>query len=337
VYFSHDRATSPALRPFWRRQIIAAVWLLALWGLTVSAVAQDAIRIGVPTKTFWPTIIVQTAIDQKLFEKEGLKAELTIYRGGGEAFEALAANAADMVLVVPSFAAVGRTKGVDAKIVAAGGVRYSGWHLVVPKGSKLTKLEDLEGKKVGITSTGSSSDIAARWVIQNKKVAMTPVPLGGGGLVPNLLSGNVDAVVLYSPLTFELLKSGEIKSLVDFSKELPEHLATGWMTTDKLINGKPQVIQKTLNALFGSLDYLRKNRDAAIKIIAINDEIKPDIAAEEYDKTIMELVPDGSLNLEFVKLSLDLSKLIGMTGMAPAEEIFTTQFKPVPTKLSPQR
>jgi ABC-type nitrate/sulfonate/bicarbonate transport system substrate-binding protein len=39
---------------------------------------------------------------------------------------------------------------VDAKIVAAGGVWYSGWHLVVPKGSKITKLEDLEGKKVGI-------------------------------------------------------------------------------------------------------------------------------------------------------------------------------------------
>ena len=306
--------------------------MAALFGSTAQASAQDTIRIGVPTKAFWPTIVVQAAIDQKLFDKEGIKVELTIYKGGGEAFEALAAGAADLILVVPSFAAVGRTKGVDAMIVAAGGIRYSGWHLVVPRDSKITKVEDLEGKKVGITSTGSSSDIAARWVIQDRKVSFTLVPLGGGGLVPNLLSGNVDAVVLYSPLTFELLKTGEIRSLIDFSKALPEHLATAWMTTDKIIGSKPQVVQKAVNAIFGGLNYMRANRDAAIKLIAVNDEIPADIAGQEFDKTIMELVPDGTFSLDSVKRSLALSELIGMKGMAPAEQIFTTKFKPVPTK-----
>ena len=60
-----------------------------------AALAQGAgtIRIGVPTKTYWPTIICETAIRQKLFEKEGIKAELTIYRSGAEGFEALAAGA----------------------------------------------------------------------------------------------------------------------------------------------------------------------------------------------------------------------------------------------------
>jgi NitT/TauT family transport system substrate-binding protein len=308
------------------------LFVAAMFGSAGQASAQDMIRIGVPTKAFWPTIVVQAAIEQKLFEKEGIKAELTIYKGGGEAFEALAAGAADMILVVPSFAAVGRTKGVDAMIVAAGGIRYSGWHLVVPKGSKITKVEELEGKKVGITSTGSSSDIAARWTMKDRKVSFTLVPLGGGGLVPNMLSGNVDAVVLYSPLTFELLKSGEIRSLLDFSKALPEHLATAWMTTDKVIAAKPQLVQKAVNAIFGGLNYMRNNRDPAIKLVAATDEIPVDIAAEEYDKTIMELVPDGTFSLEAVKRSLELSELIGMKGMAPAEQIFTTKFKPVPTK-----
>jgi len=316
-----------------RLRLMGALLLLAAWlGSVPPVLAQDTIRIGVPTKSFWPTIVVQAAIEQKLFEKEGIKAELTIYKGGGEAFEALAAGAADLILVVPSFAAVGRTKGVDATIVAAGGIRYSGWHLVVPKDSKVTKVEELQGKKVGITSTGSSSDIAARWTIQDRKVNFTLVPLGGGGLVPNLLSGNVDAVVLYSPLTFELLKSGEVRSLIDFSKALPEHLATAWMTTDKIIAARPQTVQKAVNAIFGGLAYMRANRDAAVKLIAVNDEIPADIAAEEFDRTIMELVPDGTFSLDAVKRSLELSELIGMKGMAPAEQIFTTKFKPVPTK-----
>src|SRR5580700_5215785 len=62
------------------------------------AQGSDSIRIGVPTKTYWPTIICETAVRQKLFEKEGIKAELTIYRGGAEGFEAIAAGASDLIL-----------------------------------------------------------------------------------------------------------------------------------------------------------------------------------------------------------------------------------------------
>ena len=39
------------------------------------------VRIGVPTKTYFPTIIAETAIRKKLVEREGIEAELTIYRG----------------------------------------------------------------------------------------------------------------------------------------------------------------------------------------------------------------------------------------------------------------
>jgi len=35
---------------------------------------------------------------------------------------------------------------------------------------------------------------------------------------------------------------------------------------------------------------------------------------------------------EWIDRSLDLAKLIGMTNLAPASEIFTTKFKPVPTR-----
>jgi NitT/TauT family transport system substrate-binding protein len=38
-----------------------------------------------------------------------------------------------------------------------------------------------------------------------------------GGLVPNLRSGNVDAVVLYSPLSFEMLEAKQARTLIDYS------------------------------------------------------------------------------------------------------------------------
>src|ERR1700722_20076210 len=58
----------------------------------------ETVRIGLPTKTYWPTTVAEAAVHQKLFEKEGITAELTIYRGGAECFEALAAGGAGGLL-----------------------------------------------------------------------------------------------------------------------------------------------------------------------------------------------------------------------------------------------
>src|SRR5262249_35285607 len=89
-----------------------------------TASAQEVVRIGLPTKTYYPTIIAETALRQKLFEKEGIKAELTIYRSGGETFEAMAAGAADLQLNSAALVAAGRRKGVDTKAVAGAALGY---------------------------------------------------------------------------------------------------------------------------------------------------------------------------------------------------------------------
>ncbi|HTZ78905.1 MAG TPA: ABC transporter substrate-binding protein [Stellaceae bacterium] len=315
------------------RHLLLGLCLIALCGVTTTeARAEDTVRIGLPTKTYWPTIVAETAVRQKLFDKEGIKAELTIYRSGGEAFEGLAAGAADMILDPPSLVATGITKGIKSKIVAGGALAYYGWHLMVPTGSKITDVAQLAGKKVGITAAGSGSDLLALWTMQDRKISFTRVPLGGGGLVPNLLSGNVDAIVLYSPLTFQELRAKEAVSLIDFGTAVPPHLNSGWIATDKLIREKPQLVQKTVNALYGALAYLRNNREPAIKLIAEIDEIKPEIAAAEYEGNIVKLSADGEIKLEWVTRSLELAALGGMTGLAPASETFVTSFKPVPTK-----
>lgn len=291
------------------------------------------IRIGLPTKTYWPTIIAETAVRQKLFEKEGIKAELTIYRGGAECFEAQAAGAADLVLNSSSIAAAGLKKGVRVRIVANGANGYYGWHLMVRTDSKITNASELEGKKVGITSAGSGSDILALWTLADRKVKFTRVPLGGGGLVPNLLSGNIDATVLYSPLTFQMMQSKEARSIIDFGAAVPEHSTGSWMATEKIINEKPQVVQKALNALYGGLAFLRapQNRDAAVKLIAEIDEIPPAIAGAELDGNIMKLSTSGEIRREWMVRALEMANLIGMTDLAPVDEMFVTTFKPVPT------
>ena len=87
----------------------------------------------------------------------------------------------------------------------------------------IKKVSELAGKKVGITSAGSGTDILARWTLAEHKIDFTRVPLGGGGLVPNLLTGNIDASVLYSPLTYKVIDEKVARPLIDYGAEVPAH------------------------------------------------------------------------------------------------------------------
>jgi NitT/TauT family transport system substrate-binding protein len=318
-----------------RRHALASLVAITVLAAPAAAISET-IRVGLPTKTYWPTTIAETAVRQKLFEKEGISAELTIYRGGAETFEAMAAGAADIILDPPSLVSAGRKKGVLSKLVGNAAMGNFGWQLMVPAKSNLD-VKDLKGKKVGITSAGSGSDLLALWTIQDKKIDFTRVPVGGGGLVPNLLSGNIDAAVVYSPLSFQITKSGEAKALLDYATAVPPNLTAGWIVPDKLAQEKPALVQKALNALYGAVAFMRANRDVTVKLIAELYEMPADIAALEYDNTIMKVETSGDMSAANVKdavqLSLDLAKLGGLKDIVPTEDVISTQFKPVPTKL----
>jgi NitT/TauT family transport system substrate-binding protein len=232
-----------------------------------------------------------------------------------------------------SSVSAGIKKGVLAKNVAGTALGYYGWHLVVKPDSPIKDAAELAGKKVGITSAGSGTDILALWTQAEKKITFTRVPLGGGGLVPNLLTGNIDATVIYSPLSYKLFADKQARSLIDFGAAIPPHLTGAWIATDKFIKEKPQVLQKTLNALFGGLLFLQNpaNRTEAIKMIAEIDEIPPNIAEAELDNNIVKLSKSGEIQTDWMLRALEMGRLIGMTDLAPAEESYITSFKPVPT------
>jgi len=247
---------------------------------------------------------------------------------GANTPDEIAQHAIDFGVHFGSVQIVGIDRGVAMKVLA--GVHVGCFELFVNNATR--GVADLEGKKVGITSAGSASDLLAQWTMTDKKVNFTRVPLGGGGLVPNLLSGNVDAVVLYSPLTFKVMQDKTARSLIDFGAAVPEHLTGVWLASDKLIAEKPALIQKTANALFGAMASLRADRADAIKLISEIDEIPPAIAEAELDGNILKLSTTGEITQAWMEKSLDMAHLVGMTDLAPVGETFTTAFKPVPTR-----
>jgi NitT/TauT family transport system substrate-binding protein len=142
--------------------------------------------------------------------------------------------------------------------------------------------------------------------------------------------------VVYSPLSFQIAKSGEARTILDYATAVPPNLTAGWIVLDKFAETKPEVVQKGLNALYGALQFMRANRDVTVKLIAELYEMPPEIAGMEYDNTIMKLETDGNMAAPnvaaAVQLSLDLAKLGGLKDIVPVEDVISTKFKPVPTK-----
>jgi ABC-type nitrate/sulfonate/bicarbonate transport system substrate-binding protein len=288
----------------------------------MAAAAQETIRIGCPTKTYFPTILATVAKERGLFEKEGLRPEITIYRGGAETFEAIAANSADIGTVAVPLVATSRKRGVLVKIVGGSGDEWSGWILGVKTSSPVKSAKELDGKKVGITSAGSGTDTLALWAQAENKATFQRVPVGGGGLVPNLLNDNLAAAVIYSPLSYQVVSEGKARILVDFATAMPPNLIGGWAVTEKNLNDRRAFVLKGLNALYGALEYMRSNPAYAIKTIASNNELPMEIAKMEYEKTFLKLSRDGKISLASVEKAMELAAASGVKDMAPASDVF---------------
>jgi len=327
---SHKLKITPQLS---RREFLAVgAGLLVSAAGSPTARATERVRIGLATRTWFPSVIAKTAVDLGLFKKEGIGAELTIYQSGAEALTAMAAGAADVIASSPAVVVVGRQRGVACRIVGSYTTGNFGWHLMVLLDSNISDASQLGGKKVGITTAGSLSDALALWTMQDKGVKFTTVPVGGGGLVPNLIARNLAAAVVYSPLSFQVMQNKEGRSILDYGKAMPAHLNSGWAALDKFIANNRELLQKTLNALYGGLVFLQKNREEAIQIIAKVNDISKNVASQEFEEVFLKLSPDGYMDLKLAEKALELARIAGITALTDAKDIFTREIAPIPTQ-----
>ena len=305
---------------------VAATVGILMGSLNVSA--QTPIRIG-GTGNYGPVLPVAAATELNLFKKLGVEVSFTTFASGAAGMEAMAAKEADLLHYFPPGLALAKRSGVKATIVGAGTLTPRGWHVIVKKDSALTNVKDLAGKKVGISGAGSTTDFFAMWAGNESGGSTTRIPLGGPGLIPSLLAGNVDGIIAYPPLSYTALLSGDGKSIVDFGKEMQPNLPDVWVASDDIIKRNPEGLRKALVGIYSAIVYMQANPEWSIDFIMRQTGMKKEIATEEYNNTIKGLSSDGKLQKEWVEESLKLAKLAGIKDIPPASEMFSTQFVPV--------
>jgi len=213
-------------------RLMARLALVLAFGALVSfpagAAAQDTIRIGCPTKTYFPTILAIVAKEKGLFEKEGLRPEITIYRGGGETFEAIAANSADLGTVAVPLVATSRKRGVLVKIVGGSGDEWSGWILGVKTASPIKSPKEivaLARQKPGeltfaSSGIGGAPHLTGEFFALTTGIKMTHVAYKGGGpAIADLLAGSVTMSFASMTSSLPFIKAGRLRPLAVSSKD----------------------------------------------------------------------------------------------------------------------
>ena len=145
-----------------------------------------------------------------------------------------------------------------AKNVAGAALGYYGWYLVVKTELADQGRQELAGKKVGITSAGSGTDILALWTQADRKIDVHPraARRRRPGAEPALRQHRRHRALLAARPT-RCSSRRPARSLIDYGAAVPPHMTGAWIATDKFIKDKPQVLQKTLNALYGGLAFLQ--------------------------------------------------------------------------------
>jgi len=267
------------------------IFIVALLQLTlctdVQAQAIPKIRIGYPSISSRQAQL-WVAKDEGIFRKHGLDVELIFLRGGQIAIQALTGG--DPPVVTIGNVIIANLQGHD--IVLVGSVENSYDQSVFARPGTMTRMEQLRGKRFGISGFGSATHNAA--LILFKKFNLEPtqdvvfVPTGTGPeRLAAMSTARIDATFFNPSEVPQALKAGfvEIIQMADIGFEVQ---GSGLATSRSYIRGNRDVVKSVLKAYVEGIYFVFTNKAAAMKSLArymrTDDQEVLDYSYEHYLK-----------------------------------------------------
>jgi ABC-type nitrate/sulfonate/bicarbonate transport system substrate-binding protein len=177
---------------------------------------------------------------------------------------------------------------------------------------EIKRLDDLKGKKIAVTFGGSTYSVLiallAKYKINAHNFADYLNIPGDQAKTAALMQGIAAAALMAPPGDRNLLKEG-FKRLVyvgDVFKNVP---FSALLTTAKVIQEQPDLVQRVVTAVTKALLFIRENREGGIEMIMRHGQVDREVASSLYDLMhdayVPELTPEGIMQraeLEFATL-----------------------------------
>ena len=244
--------------------MVACVLVFSLDWTSAQAQPVRKIRIGYPSISSRQAQL-WIAKDEGIFRKHGLDVELIFLRGGQVAIQALTGG--DPPLVTIGNVIIANLQGHD--IVLVGSVENSYDQSVFARPGTMSRMEQLKGKRFGISGFGSAAHNAALILFKKfnleptKDVAFVPTGTGPERLAA-MSSARIDATFFNPSEVPQALKAGfvEIIQMADIGFEVQ---GGGLATSRSYIKANREIVKSALKAYVEGIYYVFTNKGATIK------------------------------------------------------------------------
>ena len=285
------------------------------------------VRIGYVSRSIldMPFIIAR---DRGYFREEGLEPEL-IFIKAAQTIPAMLAGGIDFGTATGT-AVAAAVNGIDVRVVFALTDKPSFDLIAAPS---ITNLQQMRGKKLGITAFGALAEILARQIFLANKVPteqVTFLPLGTSDvLYVALKAGTIDATMLQIPQTFLAVDEGFRKLAA--GADVYRAVQGGLTTTKATISERPELVSKMIRATQRALRLIRSDKKFAVEFIKGPyldlGKDRDRFADRIYDAALQYYLQSGAVDEKLQREMIAVAaQRIKPKEIAPPERVFDFSF-----------
>jgi ABC-type nitrate/sulfonate/bicarbonate transport system substrate-binding protein len=299
------------MRPY--RILLAVLIILLLlnpWRIG-AAESQNLqkLTIGYPALV---TTLATIAVIQKggFFKKYGLDVDLVYIAGSPLLTAAMVSGQVPLSFVGAPAVVASAVGGADTVLLSCAISMAYGKLFSVPE---IKNLNQLRGKKIGITRLGAIDDAILRYMLkQRANISDREVTfISAGGTNERLMAltrGAIDASVMSPPQDAIAEKSG-LNELVDFNKIGLYNPASCIASTKTYVRKNRDTVMRVMKGFIEGLKFFRENRSFAIKVFADFTRTSDMEALDaSYDLTVRLQEKLPIVNLKGVEFLLQLTE-----------------------------
>ena len=302
--------------------LLASALLLAG---ALTPVAAETLRVGKAGRDGVSVVPADIGARTGIFRQYGVDIEISSFGGDARLQQAMAADGIDVGLGSgPGLAFV--AKGSPVKGIAAMAGPPLLFALVVRNDAAVASLDDLKGRKVGVSTVGSVTSWIISEVSRQKGWGydgMAQVPIGDdANRIAALKTRSLDGAIVNLAQALNFVQRGEGRVLLRFGELVKDFHIHVIFATDKAIAGKPEALRGFLKGWFQTIAFMRKNRNETVEIAkdvmgtdaqttnAIYDELMPMFSdTGRFDPNALAVLRKSFVEMKTLPEEPDMSKL----------------------------
>jgi ABC-type nitrate/sulfonate/bicarbonate transport system substrate-binding protein len=264
----------------------------------VSARAET-VRVGTPAGGNFTFLPARIAADRGAFKAEGLDVEVTDFGGGAKLQQAVIAGAIDMTVSAGTDLAFSVKGSPDMAVAAMGSKPTLG--IVVAYDSPLKTVDDLKGKKIGVTTAGSLTEWLMKRLVSQKgwpkdSVAIVAVGSDLQNQAALIATGQIDGVVAPPAFGVQLELSKKARILLPQFDIGKDFLGEAIYASSSFIQNHPDDVRHFLKAWFENMAWMRAHKAETVELVRKYTRYSDEVESKEYDLVMPIFSADGKFH-----------------------------------------